>query len=185
MSYLLEKQKIVGMFGSASDKINEKYITEVENLGREIAKRNAILYFGAGSTGCMGAIARGAYDAKGKIFGVAPDFMENFEPIFDKCDKVFITKTMEDRKKTIKVVSDAFVICPGGIGTLDEFFEVLTDKYLKLHNKPIVLFNIDGYFSDIVSVINAYTEKKFISECVSNMFSVANTVEEACEMLGI
>ena len=171
------------MFGSAKDEIDRCFISEVEKLGELLAEKDYTIYFGAGSTGLMGAIARGAKKKDGKLIGVVPNFMDNFEPIFEHCDTIITTKTMEARKSIIKNAVNSFIVCPGGIGTLDEFFEILTDKYLKLHNKPIVLLNTNGYYDHIVKLITEYVNQRFIGERVMGLFSVANTAEEAFEML--
>lgn len=167
----------VCLFGAASDSIADEYKTQVEELGKMIANNKCCLVYGAGATGCMGAVARGVSSENGYVFGVTPNFMGDFEEIYD-CDKLIKTRTMNERKTIMEEQADFFVIAPGGIGTMDEFFEVLTLKYLKQADKPIILFNINGFFDDIVKVIERLVAEKFASERVLDSYIICNTIEE-------
>lgn len=166
----------VCVFGAASDAINEKYKTEVEALGKMIAKNKCCLVYGAGATGCMGAVARGIDACGGYVFGVTPNFMETFEDIYE-CDKLIKTRTMNERKTIMEEQADFFVIAPGGIGTMDELFEILTLKYLKQTDKTIILFNVNGFFDDIVAVITRLVNEKFASKQVFSLFEVYDNID--------
>ena len=174
---------MICMYGAASDRINQKYIDIVEELGKKIVERNHELIYGGGGTGLMGAVARGVYNNGGKVTGVVPHFMHDFEPIYEYTSLTIKTETMGDRKQIMEDNADAFIICPGGIGTLDEFFQILTLKELKRQIKPIVLLNIDGFFDPVVELINNYIEKGFVRELVSGLYGVANSPEEAIQYL--
>ena len=145
----------ITLYGSASDRIDSAYIEGVEALGRAIAKRGHTMVFGAGSTGLMGAAARGMHAARGHIIGVTPHFMHTLEPISTLCTELIATETMAERKTIMEEKADAFIITPGGLGTLDEFFQILTLKILGRHDKPIVLYNINGYWDSLLGVIGA------------------------------
>lgn len=167
----------VCVFGAASETIDDTYKREVENLGKLIAENKCCLVYGAGATGCMGAVARGVTSGNGYVFGVTPNFMGDFEEIYD-CDKLIKTRTMNERKTIMEEHADFFIIAPGGIGTMDEFFEVLTLKYLNQGDKPIILFNVNGFFDDIVKVIERLVSDKFASERILDSYIVCNTIEE-------
>ena len=107
----------ITLYGAASDRIDRAYIEGVEALGRAMAKRGHTMVFGAGSTGLMGAAARGMAAEGGQIIGVTPHFMHELEPVFAQCTEIIHTETMAERKNIMEEKADAFIIVPGGIGT--------------------------------------------------------------------
>lgn len=167
----------ITLYGAASDHIDHVYIERVEELGRAIARRGHTMVFGAGATGLMGAAARGMRAEGGRIIGVTPRFIRAMEPVFEYCTETISTKTMAERKTIMEDKADAFVIVPGGIGTFDEFFQILTLKALGRHNKPIVLYNINGFWDNVISVIGTDLIKGFISPEVARGFSICETPE--------
>ena len=168
------------VFGAASSLIDEKYITKVEELGRQIAARGHSLVFGAGGSGLMGAAARGVHEGGGKIFGVIPKFFaeEKVESIYDKCDEIVMPETMRQRKQIMEDNTDAFIIVPGGIGTFEEFFEVLTLKQLRRHNKPLVIYNIFNYYSSVIQTIDYAIETDFVKSKCLDLYTVTDDLEE-------
>ena len=134
------------VFGAASNEIDKQYIDRVEEVCKALGERGHELVFGAGANGLMGAAARGMKAGGGKITGVIPEFFraETIEEIYSECDELIFTETMQERKKTMEDHADAFIVVPGGIGTFEEMFEVLTLKQLGRHSKPIVFYNIAG-----------------------------------------
>lgn len=173
------------VFGAASAHIDDIYIKTVENLGEEMARRGHSLVFGAGATGLMGAAARGVKKGGGFIHGVIPHFFreEGVELIYEECDKITYTQNMAERKKTMEDEADAFIITPGGVGTFEEFFEVLTLKQLGRHDKPIAILNIENYYDDLEKFMKTVTERKFITFKCWEMYSYFNTVDEALNYL--
>ncbi|MBE6499325.1 MAG: TIGR00730 family Rossman fold protein [Methanobrevibacter thaueri] len=165
------------LYGSGSRKISEIYINETYKLGCELAKRNHILVFGGGNTGIMGACAKGVHDNNGASIGIAPKWISEFEPLCEKCSEFIYVDSMNMRKEKFLEKSDAFIISPGGIGTLDEFFEVLTLKKLKQHNKPIIIFNINHFYDTMLKMINEMDEQGFLYK-QEEIFKVANTIDE-------
>ncbi len=156
------------VFGASSAHIDDKYVQNVEDLGEKAAKRGHSLVFGAGAHGLMGAAARGFKRGGGYIHGVIPEFFrdDGVEPIYDGCDKITYTKTMAERKQTMEADADAYIIVPGGVGTFEEFFEVLTLKQLGRHNSAMVLYNIFGYYDELEKFMQVVTDRKFITfEC--------------------
>ena len=173
------------VFGAASPKIDSIYIEKVEELGREMVKRGHSLVFGGGANGLMGAAARGVMMEGGFIEGVIPSFFENenIEEVFEHCDHVFETKTMRERKQLMEDMSQAFIIVPGGIGTFEEFFEIMTLRQLCRHNKPIALYNVDGYYNELNTMMQAAVEKGFIRSAVEELYLTTDSLDEMFEFL--
>ena len=173
------------VYGAASSEIDESFIKAGEELGRKMVEHGHSLVFGGGRNGMMGATARGIAQNNGKILGIAPSFFEenNAEISFLNCTEFIHTETMRERKRLLDEKSDAFIISPGGIGTFDEFFEILTLKQLGRHNKAIVILNINGYFDNMLKMLDVAIEKRFVtSDCV-DLFKVTDNVEEALDYI--
>lgn len=166
------------LFGSGSGNIDQSFLDVGYQLGEKIASYNHTLVFGGGNEGMMGSVARGCYDNKGKIIGVMPEWMDEFEELFEYCDEIIYTKTMDERKIKFIDSSDLFIISPGGIGTLDEFFEVLTLKKLKKHDKPIIILNVDHFFDNLLNMLDEMVELGFIIESDKKMVTVTTDIEE-------
>ncbi len=169
------------VFGAASPKIDPIFVDMTEALGAELARRGHTLVFGGGGKGLMGASARGAKSAGGKVVGVTPRFFEdeNIESLFEICDEFIETDSMRDRKMIMEEISDAFIVVPGGIGTFEELFEVLTLKQLRRHDKPIVIYNICDYYRELEQVIEVSTEKGFINENCKALYKFTDNIQEA------
>lgn len=168
------------VYGAASPTIDNDFIIKTEQLGREMVARGHSLVFGGGGNGLMGAVARGVRTAGGNILGVIPKFFgdEQVEAIYDFCDTLVEPDTMRERKQIMEDNADAFIVTPGGIGTFEEFFEILTLKQLCRHNKPIAIYNIDGYYDDILHAMNQSVKKNFIRDDVLELFKVTDSIEE-------
>ena len=151
------------LYGASSSSIAKAYINPTEALGEKMADRGHTLVFGGGTAGLMGAAARGAYSHGGKIIGVVPSFLNVDGILFNNCDELIFTETMRERKQLMEEKSDAFVMTPGGLGTFDEFFEILTLKQLGRHSKPIAVFNINGYFDSLIAQLNNAVYKQFMT----------------------
>lgn len=171
----------ITLYGAASDRIDRAYFEGVEALGRALAKRGHTMVFGAGSTGLMGAAARGVAAEHGHIIGVTPHFMHTLEPVSELCTELIATETMAERKTIMEERADAFVIVPGGIGTFDEFFQILTLKVLGRHNKPIILYNINGFWDNMIAVIGTDLIKGFINTKTVECFAICETPESVFE----
>lgn len=152
------------VFGAASDDIKALYKEETEALCRKLGEAGHDLIYGGGATGLMGAASRGFREANRRVISVVPKFFlkERIEEIDPEYTKLIRTRTMRDRKKTMEDKADAFLIVPGGIGTFEEFFEVLTLRKLGRHDKKIVVFGIDGYYKELENLLSAAAEKGFI-----------------------
>lgn len=173
------------VYGAASSLIDEVYVKAGEELGRKMVERGHSLVFGGGRSGMMGAPARGVYEKGGHILGIAPKFFEenNPEVSYENCTEFIKTETMRERKRLLDESSDAFIVSPGGIGTFDEFFEILTLKQLGKHNKAIVILNINGYFNDMLNMMKHAIDKKFITTDCVELYKVASTVDESLDYI--
>lgn len=160
------------VYASASDHIDNKYIHLVEKLGEQLATDGHSLIFGGGNTGLMGAIARGFYSGNGHVIGVIPRFITAIEPTFVDCTTIIYTDDMSKRKEILEKECDAFLVLPGGIGTFDEFFEILTLKQLGRHSKDICIININGYFDKLFELIDYCIQNGFADAQIKNLFHV-------------
>lgn len=173
------------VFGAASDKIDKSYMTAVEKLGEELALRGHGLVFGAGGTGLMGAAARGMKKGNGSIYGVIPKFFKeaDIELIYKECTEIKYTETMRERKAEMEEKADAFIVVPGGIGTFEEFFEILTLKQLGRHNKPIAVYNINGYYDSLEDMMESAIAKEFIPGYTKKIYYVADNSEDLIDYI--
>ncbi|WP_069299788.1 TIGR00730 family Rossman fold protein [Neptunicoccus sediminis] len=153
------------------------------DLGTGLAERNMRLVYGAGDVGLMGAVATAAQKAGGETFGVIPEHLLNWEVGKRDLSAFIVTETMHERKKVMYKNSDAIVVLPGGAGSLDEFFEVLTWAQLKLHAKPIILVNIDGYWDPLLALVDHTVDKGFADGSLKQLFVVDETVEAVLNRL--
>ncbi len=178
-----KKTQKICVFGSSSEKIDREYLDSAERLGKALAERGKTVVFGGGRYGVMGAVARGVTAAGGKLIGVSPKFFIKLGVLVDNIDELIFTETMRERKGIMEDTSDAFIICAGGIGTFEEFFEVLTLKQLGKHSKQIIVYNYKGYYNELLKMMDASVEKKFMTKEIHKIYSVANTEEEVFEQL--
>lgn len=171
------------VFGSSSEKIDREFLDTAESLGSALAKRGDGVIFGAGKYGVMGATARGVAKENGTLIGVSPKFFVEMDVLYDNCTELILTDTMRERKGIMEDKADAFVICAGGIGTFEEFFEVLTLKQLGRHSKPIIIYNTRGYYDSLLAMMNNAIEEKFMTDDCNKLFTIANSEAEIFEQL--
>ena len=150
------------VYGASSATLKDIYYEKTEEFGRAMGKRGHGLVFGGGATGMMGAAARGVAAEKGYILGIAPRFFDQPGVLYEKCTEFIFTETMRERKKLLEEKSDATVVTPGGIGTYEEFFEILTLKSLHRLDRPIVLYNINGYYDGMKVLLRHTADEKFM-----------------------
>jgi hypothetical protein len=165
--------------------LDEIYINKVEELGEKMATRGHSLVFGAGDTGLMGAAARGVKKADGYVHGIVPSFFRDggIERLFEKCDRMTYTETMRERKALMEEEADAFIVVPGGIGTFEEFFEILTLKQLNRHEKAIVIFDIEGYYDELDKFMQTAVERKFVAKSCLELYKTFTTSDEVLDYI--
>ena len=171
------------IFGASSSDIDPVYIEKTFETAKTLAERGHSLMFGGGANGLMGAAARGFTEGGGHIIGVAPRFFDRPGILYQRCDEFVYPDSMRDRKKYMEDNSDAFLITPGGIGTYEEFFEVLTLKQLARHAKPIVVFNILGYYDPLLSLLQSNIRTGFVRGQTETLFACTADTDEAVRLL--
>ncbi len=154
------------VYGASSNDIHPSFLQAGEELGMAMARRGHGLVFGGGQTGMMGAVARGMTKGGGKIVGVAPRFFDTEGVLYQQCTEFIFTETMRERKAIMEDRADVFVMTPGGIGTFEEFFEILTLRQLGRHNKPIYVLNTNHYYDALQHMLEQAIEQEFMRpEC--------------------
>ncbi|MBE6656739.1 MAG: TIGR00730 family Rossman fold protein [Ruminococcaceae bacterium] len=172
------------VYGASSRAIDKKYTDAAFEIGKAIALRGYALVFGGGNSGVMGASARGADSVEGAyILGIAPTFFNVDGVLYEHCTEFISPPDMRARKKLLEDKSDAFIIAPGGIGTYDEFFEILTLKQLGRHNKPIAILNVDGYYDPLLALLRHTVEGEFMNETSMMLFEVFEEIEPMLKYL--
>ena len=173
----------VCVFGASSDNIKPVYMTETEKLGELLGREGYSMVFGGGKHGLMGAAARGVTKGGGYIISISPFIFNEDDILYERFDELYLTKDLIERKQLMLDLSDSFVAVPGGIGTFDELFEVYAQSQLGYYRKPLILFNINGYYDKLWEFINQAHEKGFVSSFGLGLCHVANTAEEVVEIL--
>lgn len=171
------------VYGAASDSIGAIYKKAGEQLGEEMARRGHALIFGGGAAGMMGAAARGMSRGGGHITGIAPSFFDVDGVLFPECDEYIFTETMRERKQKLESMSDGFVISPGGVGTFDEFFEILTLRQLNRHQKPIAILNTEGYYEYMLAMMQNAVDQHFMTPLNFDLFYVSDRVGDVLDYL--
>jgi uncharacterized protein (TIGR00730 family) len=152
-------------------------------FGRLLAENDLQLVFGGGRVGLMGAIADAVLQAGGRAVGIIPEHLVRAEVGHAQVSELIIVASMHTRKETMFARSDAFVILPGGPGTLDELFEILTWRQLALHDKPIVVVNLDGYWDPLLALIDAIIAARYVGPKFRRFFTVVERVEDVLPAL--
>ncbi|MBP5225031.1 MAG: TIGR00730 family Rossman fold protein [Lachnospiraceae bacterium] len=174
---------VICAYGGASAHVDPKYIEDAYEAGRMIGLAGAGLVYGGGGTGCMGAVGRGVRDAGGPVTSVLPVFMTRFETLLKPVTETVVTESMSERKHVMEERADAFLVLPGGIGTLDEFFETLTLKSLERFSKPIVLLNTNGFFDPLEGLLRDYVSRGFVNARIPGLIRIEPTPEAAVRFL--
>lgn len=173
----------VCIFGASSARLDEVFYTEAERLGALLAEGGYGLVFGGGKEGLMGAAARGAASRGGEIIGIAPRFFDEPGILYEGCTELVFTETMRERKQLMEEKSDACIILPGGIGTYEELFEMLTLKQLGKTNRAMIFLDTDGYYAPLIALLRHTAERRFMSQSCLELYTVAKTPEEAIAQL--
>ena len=175
--------KNICVFGSSSEIIDREYLDVAEQLGRQLACRGCHVIYGAGRYGVMGAVARGVIAENGGLTGISPDFFIDRQVLVMDYGELILTPSMRERKYLMEEKADAFVICPGGIGTLEEFFEVITLKQLGRHQKPIIILNTKGFYDPMIEMMAQSVGEKFMAPDVNRLYTVADNLPGVFDQL--
>lgn len=175
--------KSVAVYCSSSDIIHQEYFETAKQLGLLMAKTKIGLVYGGGMVGLMGEVARSVKGGGGKTIGVVPKALNIDNVVNDIDDELIITDGMRERKAIMDEKSDAFIGLPGGFGTFEEMFEVLTLKQLGYHNKPIVFLNVRGYYNKLLEMFEHIYAEKFAKEQYRVLYHVCETAQGAIDYL--
>ena len=161
-----------------------EYRAAAEALGTTLAQRNIALIYGGGKTGLMGAVADAALAAGGHVVGVIPHVLVDLEVAHQGVSELHVTSTMHTRKALMAEQADAFLILPGGYGTLEEMFEVLAWQTLKIHSKPVVLLNVAGFYDTLLEFLDVCDAQGMLRGN-RGILLVAHSPEEALQLAGL
>ena len=175
--------KSIAVYCGSSNKVNEKFRNEANRVGKFLASNSIKVVYGGGNMGLMGNIANSALKNDGEVYGVITEHLIDIEKKNESLNNIKIVNSMHERKKEMFEQSDAFLIFPGGIGTLEEFFEVYSWKQLAIHNKPIIIYNFDNFWKDLILLINNLIAKDFAGEKMKEEYKVVNNLTELKEVL--
>ena len=168
--------------GSSAGNVDAFYKDAIA-LGKYLAGRQITIVYGGAKVGLMGAVAEGAISANGQVIGVIPDFIKNKEIAHEGLTQLIEVKSMHERKTIMHEKSDGAIILPGGFGTLDEMFELLTWGQLGLHTKPIGILNTSGYYDDLMRFLDSMVTKNLLRMSNREMILVSNQIEDLLEQM--
>jgi uncharacterized protein (TIGR00730 family) len=175
--------RAVTVYCSSSAAVAPEYFDVAERAGRAIARNHWKLVYGGNLVGLMKVLAESCRSAGGEVVGITPQLMVD-KGIHDAlADELLITQGMRERKAMMEERGDAFLTLPGGLGTLEEIFEIIVAKQLKYHTKPIVLLNTAGYFDPLLAMIDHGIEQQFIKPKARELYFVADDVDEAVDYI--
>ena len=168
----------VALFCGSATGTNPLYAELASRFGQMCAEKGLTLYYGGGSIGLMGEAANAAMANGGTVIGVAPDFFKQGAVLADNITEMIFVKTMSGRKQLLESRADAFVVLPGGYGTMDELFEIITDAQLGMHTKPVALFNPNGFYDLLIAQLQRFCDEGFLRLFHHELLITANTLEE-------
>jgi len=175
--------KRITVFCGSSSGTEENYTEQAALLGKTLAKQNIELVYGGANVGLMGAVADGVLNNGGKAIGVLPDFLRSKEIAHKQLTELILVETMHERKTKMNDLCDGVIALPGGFGTMDELFEMLTWAQLGLHKKPIALLNIDGYFDALIVFTQTMVDKGLLKEINQQMLLVSDSIDELLDKM--
>ncbi len=181
-----KKSAAICVFCGSSHGARPAYSAAAKRLGTLIGARGYDMVFGGGKNGLMGDAAMAAATAGAKVLGVLPDFLRKIEiPLAAESEELVIVPDMQIRKQIMLEKSAAFIVLPGGLGTLDELFEVLSISQLKVHAKPIVIVDTDGFYEPLWPLLSRVVREGFALRAIENFYHVVKTPEEALDKLDL
>jgi uncharacterized protein (TIGR00730 family) len=175
--------KTICVYCGSSDLVAPVYLEAASQMGKAIARRGLEMWYGAGSTGLMGAAADGVLQSGGRVIGVIPKMFNTPQLAHMGLTRLEVVDSMHERKQRLAQAADAFVALPGGYGTFEEFFEILTWAQIGLHSKPIALLNTDGYYQPLFAMIENAQKQGFIYNEHQALFSYSDEPEEVLDLL--
>ena len=175
--------KSIIVFCGSSDGYHESYREAAYQLGEALAQRGLQIVYGGAKVGLMGALADGALAQGGRVIGVIPGFLQVKEVVHEGLTELITVNTMHDRKLKMYELGDGIITLPGGWGTMDEMFEMLTWGQLGLHTKPVGLLNVNGYYDPLKALSDNMVQEGFLNEFVNSSLLMSYSIEELLEQM--
>lgn len=160
-------------------KVSQSYKDAAAHLGTVMAREKVRLVYGGGRVGLMGIVSQACFAAGGEVVGIIPEHIQDKEVVNDDVTELHIVDSMHTRKKMMVDKSEGFIVLPGGFGTLDETFEILTWKYLGLHDKPVVFLNVDGFYDPLMKMVDHMVDSGFTPFWHRSLYQLVETAEDA------
>lgn len=173
----------IAVFCGAQPSVDDQFLKLGADVGRLLAEKNITITYGAGGTGMMGAVAGAALKARGHVVGVVPSGPIQLEPLQPGLTELIHVSNMHERKRRMFALSEAALILPGGMGTLDEFFEMLTWHQIGLHNKPMIIFNHQGYWDPLIALLRHVVASGFARAETLEYFQECKNLRELMTLL--
>ncbi len=174
----MEKLEAIAVFCGSREGADPAYAQAARQLGAKMAARGIGLVFGGGRIGLMGIIADAVLKGGGHVTGVIPEFLDRMEVSHDGVSELIKVASMHARKNTMFSRADAFVILPGGLGTLDECMEIITWKQLRQHSKPIVVLDVGGYWRNLMALVDDVIDAGFAHPKARQLFTSVTSVDD-------
>jgi uncharacterized protein (TIGR00730 family) len=175
--------KFLCVYCASSSLVDPLYYSGAVALGRGLVARGWSLVYGGGNVGLMGAVAQAVKEAGGVVVGVIPEFMRERELAFTAADELIVVDSMRERKRLMAERAEAFVALPGGIGTLEELAEAMTERYLNLSRKPVVIVNQNGFYDDLLRFFSRMVDERFKSPGLGRLYAVADRSDAVWPLL--
>lgn len=179
----MQRIKKVCVYCASSDKIDTKYFEATQTVARALVKNNTTVVYGGGAVGLMGTLADTVLEEKGRIIGIMPHFMKEVEFHHKDVNEFIFTADMHERKKQFMVGVDALITLPGGCGTFEELMEAITLKRLGIFTKPILILNLDGYYDDLLKMLDRAIDEGFLSEKHRPIWTVFTDPSKVIEVI--
>ena len=178
----MNKIKSICVFCGSSESVDSSYKKVAMELGCAIGKKGIDLIYGGASIGLMGCVARGVHEEKGNVIGILPEFFKSKDIEYLDADELIVTKDMRERKAKMDEKSDAFIVLPGGLGTLEEAMEILSMRQLKLTHKPLVFINSHGFYNNLNEIFEVMIEQKFAKKNKNSRFYVKGKAKRSLKI---
>jgi len=175
--------KSIVVFCGSAEGYHESYRDAAYNVGALLATRHIRIVYGGAKVGLMGALAEGVLDHDGKIVGVIPHFLETTEIVHDGLSQLITVDTMHERKLKMHEMSDGIITLPGGWGTMEEMFEMLTWSQLGLHSKPVGLLNVNGFYDALKVLSDNMVQEGFLNEYVNKTLLISESIEDLLDKM--
>ncbi|MCE2510869.1 MAG: TIGR00730 family Rossman fold protein [Alphaproteobacteria bacterium] len=174
----MKQVSAICVYCGSSNRVDPVYLETAKQVGSLLAEQKIRLIFGGGGVGLMGAVADAVLDGDGEVIGVMPQFLEDIEVAHERVTELVVVDSMHTRKQKMFDLSDAFLVLPGGYGTLDEMVEIITWKQLHRHDKPVLIVNVAGYWNPFLRLIDSIIENRFARPKDGELFTVLSNIEE-------